>query len=123
MTEQHDTSKKRGPKPIGNAAMTPAERQRRRRENLRTAGSKGFLVELEGLHLQHVEALAQSQGLSTAAALRRIVEPALDRYVGLMRRCDRMLTNGASSEELAEFMQTHWMPELPPMPAESAAEK
>jgi hypothetical protein len=34
-----------------------------------------------------------------------------------------MLANGATPEEVAEFMRAHWMPELPPMPAESAAEK
>lgn len=124
MTDSNTTPpKKRGPKPVGDAAMTTAERQRRRREQLRSAGGKGFLLELEGLHLQHVEALAQSKDMSTAAALRRIVEPALDRYVGLMRRVERMIANGATPEQVAEFMQAHWMPELPPMPSEGAAEK
>jgi hypothetical protein len=124
MTESNNTlPKKRGPKPIGDAAMSTAERQRRRREQLRATGGKGFLLELEGLHLQYVEALAQSQGMSTAAALRLLVDNALSRYVGVMRRAERMGQDGASPEACAQFMSKHLYPELPPMPQEGAAEK
>jgi len=116
MNEQNNTSsKKRGPKPIGDAPMTGAERQRRRREQLRAGGAKGFLLELEGLHLQYVEALAQSQNISTAAALRLLLDRALDQFVGVMRRSERMLDNGASDEKNAKFVRDHLFPELPLM--------
>jgi hypothetical protein len=121
MTDPNNTPpKKRGPKPVGDAAMTNTERQRRRREQLRATGGKGFLLELEGLHLQYVEALAQSQGMSTAAALRLLVDNALSRYVGVMRRSERMAENGASDEACAQFIRDHLYPELPPMPPEAA---
>lgn len=123
MTDPHTPPKKRGPKPVGDTAMTNAERQRRRREHLRTVGSKGFLLELEGLHLDSVETLANSQDMSTAATLRLIVERALDRYVGVMRRVERMSVNGASDEACAQFIQDNLDPELPPMQPEGVVEK
>lgn len=109
------TPKKRGPKPIGDAPMTAAERQRRRREQMRAGGSKSFLLEIDGLHLQHIEELAQSQGITTAAALRQIVSASLDRYVGVMRRAERMVESGASDEEQAKFMLDNLFPELRPI--------
>jgi len=123
MTDPNTPPKKRGPKPVGDTAMTNAERQRRRREQLRSAGRKGFLLELEGLHLQYVETLANSQEMSTAATLRLIVERALDRYVGVMARVERMANNGASDEACAQFIQDHLDPKLPPVPQEDTAAK
>jgi hypothetical protein len=123
MTDQTISPKKRGPKPIGDAPMTNAERQRRRREQHRFTGRKGFLLELEGLHLQYVETLANSQNMSTAATLRLIVERALDRYVGVMARVERMAIIGASDKARAQFIQDHLDPDLPCVPLEGTAEK
>ena len=96
--------------------MTPAERQRRRREQMRAGGAKDFVLTVEGLHLEHVEALAQADGISTAAALRLVLINALDRYVGVMRRSQRMLENGVSDEVRMKFIREYLSPELPPMP-------
>jgi hypothetical protein len=115
MTIPNDAPKKRGRKPLGDAAMSTAERQRRRREQLRMEGAKGFLLELEGLHLQHVEAMANFQGLTAAATVRLLVSNALDRYVGVMRRAERMAELGATDEVCAEFVREHLYPKLPPM--------
>jgi hypothetical protein len=123
MTDQKNSPKKRGPKPVGDVAMTNAERQRRRREQLKSAGKKGFLLELEGLHLQYVETLANSQKMSTAATLRLIVERALDRYVGVMRRVEVMTNNGASDEACAGFVREHLYPTLPGMSYQDITEK
>lgn len=108
---------KRGRKPLGEAPMTAAERKRRSREQLRVAGSKDFLFRLEGLHLQYVEKLADAEKISTASALRLIARMALDRYVGVMRRCERMLENGVSDEVREQFVRDHMFPSLPPIDA------
>jgi hypothetical protein len=104
---------KRGRKPLGSAAMTPAERKRRSREQSRATGAKEFILSLEGWHLQHVEELAKSQNISTSAALRGILETALDRYVGVMRRCAQLRENGASDEAVEIFVNNHLFPPLP----------
>jgi hypothetical protein len=118
MTKTADTQKKLGRKPIGETNMTPAERQRRYREKLREKGRKDFLLTLSGLHLQHVEAFANRHDLTLSAALRLLVEPALDRYVGVMERIQRMSENGATDEACAQFMQEHLFPKLPEMEPE-----
>lgn len=96
--------------------MSPAERKRRSRARQDATDRKHFQLQVQGLHLQYIEALALQQQVSTSAALRRILEPALDRYVGVVRRCDAMLANGATDDEVAQFWRMHWMPELPIMP-------
>lgn len=110
------TGKKRGRKPLGDKPMSGAERQRRSKERRRPDGpTKSFMITLEGLHLEQVEKLAEVQGVSASAAFRAIAEPALDRFVGVMRRADRLLENGRSEEECYKFIQEHLFPALPPM--------
>lgn len=101
---------------VGDVPMTSAERVRRTRQRRQASGVKEFQMQVQGMHLQYVEALAARQEASTSATLRMIFEATLDRYVGVMRRCERMIANGATDEQVAAFMHTYWMPELPPMP-------
>ena len=117
MTAQTPLSSKpnRGRKPLGDAAMTPAERQRRRRELLRTEGDKHYLLRLNGLHQEWVEALAQSGGVSGTKALQNLIEVTLDRYVGVMHRCERLKDMGATDADIEAFMQAHFLPALPPI--------
>lgn len=105
-----------GRKPLGEAAMSATERKRRSRQLQEAAGCKTFQLQVQGAHLQFVEALASTQGISASAALRHILEPALDRYVGVVRRCEAMQANGATEADIAKFLQTYWMPVLPIMP-------
>lgn len=107
---------KRGRKLLGDIAMSAAERKRRSRERQQATGVKEFQLQVQGMHLQYVEQMATRLESSTSAALRLILEAALDRYVGIVRRCERMIANGATDEQVAQFMHTYWMPELPPMP-------
>jgi hypothetical protein len=116
MTRETTTSAKRGRKPLGETAMSPAERKRRSRELLRASGAKEFSLKLQGLHLDYVERLAAQSNTTTAETLRDILESALDRYVAVLIHCERMLDHGATDEEAAHFMSTYWMPALPPMP-------
>lgn len=100
----------------GDAPMSSAERVRRTRERKQASGIKEFQMQVQGMHLDYVEQMAARMETSTGTALRMLLEPALDRYVGVMLRCERMITNGATDEQVAQFMHTYWMPELPPMP-------
>lgn len=113
----HTPGAKRGRKPLGSKAMSAAERKRRSRELGRACGTKEFLLRVEGLHLEHVEALANSQQISTASALKLILDAALDRYVGVMRRAERMLNDGETENMVNRFLSDHLFPALPPMGA------
>lgn len=93
--------------------MTPAERQRRRRELLRAEGDRHYLLRLNQLHQDWVDMLAEAGGISGTAALQTIVEVSLDRYVGVMHRCERLREMGASEEAIEAFMQAHFLPPLP----------
>lgn len=116
MTTEKHNSAKRGRKPLGEGPMSAAERKRRSREQLRASGVREFSLKLQGLHLEYVENAATLRGSSTAEVLRDILENALDRFVGVTKRCERLLDNGATDEEAAAFMNAHLMPPLPPMP-------
>jgi hypothetical protein len=120
MTTEKDNSAKRGRKPLGDGPMSAAERKRRSREQLRASGVKEFSLKLQGLHLEYVENAAALRGSNTAEVLRDILENALDRFVGVTKRCERLLDNGATDEEAAAFMNTHLMPPLPSMPEPEA---
>lgn len=113
MNEEFRAPKKRGPKPIGDAPMTSAERQRRRREQARAAGGKAYQVQLTGLHQGWVDALASAQGISGTAVLQALIEATLDRYAGLMERCNRLRAAGLPDEAIAAFFGRHFMPPLP----------
>lgn len=115
MTEQYstDTPKKRGRKPVGDVAMTPAERQKRRRELLRTEGDKHYMLRLNGLHQAWIENLAKVEGVSGTKALQTVLEASLNRYVGVMHRCERLQEMGASDEAVAAFVQANFFPPLP----------
>jgi len=115
-TEINTQPAKRGRKPLGDAAMSAAERKRRSRERQQATGVKEFQLQVQGMHLAYVEQMAEHINVSASTALRMLLEPALDRYVGVMRRCERMKENGATDAQIDAFVHTHFMPELPPMP-------
>ncbi|HJV82465.1 hypothetical protein [Noviherbaspirillum sp.] len=110
-----EAPRKRGPKPLGDRPMTVAERKRRSREQIRATGAKEFLVRVEGLHLARLEKMAESVNVTVADAFRQIMDPMLDRFAGIMARCERMSDNGASDQAIAEFMRNHLFPPLPPI--------
>lgn len=95
--------------------MTQAEAKRRSREKLRAAGGRDYLIHLNGAHQGWVDALANAQGISGSAVLHGLMEATLDRYAGLMERCNRLREAGASDEAIAAFFGRHFMPPLPDM--------
>lgn len=108
-----DTPKKRGRKPLGETAMTPAERQKRRRELLRSEGDKHYLLRLNGLYQEWVEILAKAEGISGTTALQHMVEASLIHYIGIMHRCERLREMGATDWMIEAFIHKHFLPTLP----------
>jgi hypothetical protein len=106
---------KRGRKPFGQKAMDAAELKRRSRERGRASGEREFLVKINSLHLEYIEKMALAENISLSAALRKVLDAAMDRFVGVVRRTERMLDNGASDQEAEKFMADHLYPELPPI--------
>ena len=102
--------------------MTPTERMQRTRERKQAAGTKRFELHVQGSHLHYIKQMAGQAGMATSQALRTVLELALDRYVGVLIRSERMKANGATDEQVSQFMRTYWIPELPPIeePADQA---
>lgn len=97
--------------------MTPAERQRRRREQMRAAGAKDFVMTVGPRHLVWVKHLAEKQGVSEAAALHHLVDNALDYFDSVMMFHEAMLLKGTPQEECSNFLTEHWPLPPPQMPA------
>lgn len=110
-TEITQLSKKRGRKPTGKAT-TSTERMRRIREREQTEGVKEFRMKVGGLHLEYVEALAKGNGIATSVALSQLLGLALDRYVVVMQRCQQMIDDGATDDQVSQYMRTFWNPRL-----------
>lgn len=96
--------------------MTPAERQRRRREQMRAGGAKDFQLTIGPRHLIWIRRLAEKQGISDVAALHDVVDNALDYFSTVMMCHDALLLKGASQEESARFFLDNWPLPAPPMP-------
>lgn len=95
--------------------MTKAELVRRYREKLKAEGGRHFSVRIEGLHLAAVEEYASARANDPSVLLKNIFQNALDRFTGVVRRAHRLSENGASDAEIAQFIEKHLWPELPPM--------
>lgn len=106
--------KQRGRKPLRQTAMSAVERKRRSRDIARDRGEREFLVKVNGLHLEYLDAMAKAQQISTAAALREILDASLDRFVGVMRRSEDMISQGAGEAEVAQFIKDNLYPPLTP---------
>lgn len=58
-----------------------------------------------------------------SVALKNILEPALDRFVGVMRRCEELAAAGATDQAVTKFVEDHLFPALPPMSGKGGAKK
>lgn len=68
------TPHKRGRKPLGERAMTGAERMRQVRARLHADGGKTFAITVRGRRLEVVEQLAQATGEPLGRTLQNIVD-------------------------------------------------
>ena len=116
MDKANEVPKKRGRKPIGERAMTPAEAKRRSREKMRAAGAKDYLMTVGPHHLTSIKHLAEKHGISEASALFMVLDNALDYFTSVMACHDGMLLIGMPQDECSRFVLDHWPLSAPPMP-------
>jgi hypothetical protein len=96
--------------------MTPAEAKRRSREKMRAEGAKDYLLTVGQHHLVWIKHLAEQQGISEAAALRVVLDNALDYFCSFSASLAAMKVAGASPEECDSFVKTYWPLPPPKMP-------
>ncbi len=121
-TKAAPTPRKRGPKPIGGAPMTAAERKRRSRARQVLEGTRAeFMISLSGETLKFVSQMAESNGVSRAAVVQEFLDMAIHIVQSTVTKADRMLTDGASMDEVQSVMRQAFS--APIAPAEEAQQE
>lgn len=110
----HNTRHKPGPKPLGERSMSSTERARKRRELMRDAGYKSFLLQVSPERAQHIQNYAKLHGLSTSAAFHELMDRALSHFVDCMERADYLQSIGEPERVAKIFLAAHLPPEPPP---------
>lgn len=112
---QKTIAKKRGPKPLGERAMTPAERQRKRREAIRANGGRTFILDVGQNDLAWLELEAMHTGRPVAEILKEVLGLSLQRYGEIAHRVTQLSSLGASPSSCARFVELHAFPAVPPI--------
>lgn len=97
--------------------MTPAERQRKRRDAIREVGGRTFLMEISNKDIKWLEFEAQQTGRSITEILKEVLGLSLHRYGEFFERSMELAELGASSETLELFEQLHAFPAVPTLDA------
>lgn len=111
MTER--IKKKAGRKPLGDKAMTRNERMQKTNDARKARGVRSFLMHVEPMHLEWIEQMAQQSGAPVTTTFKHVVEAALDRYAGVMKRVQFLEVDCSNPEAAAAFVQAHLSPALP----------
>lgn len=96
--------KRRGRKPLGDRAMTVAERKRASRIKQSQAGSTELMLRLSGGTLEFVDAIAHSYGTTRADTVELLLDLAISKMAKTMVEWDRMTRAGASEQEATAVM-------------------
>lgn len=110
---EKNTAKKRGPKPQGERPMTAAERQRKRREALKAAGRRTFLMEIGDETLKWMDVESKRTGKPVSEIMKEVVGLSLARYATVVERMVELAHYGASPETLEAFEKLHAFPDVP----------
>lgn len=93
--------------------MTAAERQRKRRDAIRGAGGRTFLMDISSKELKWLEFEAQQTGRSVTEILKEVLGLSLHRYGQFFERAMELAQLGASAETLELFERLHAFPKVP----------
>ena len=118
--QKNDPPKQRGRKPIGDKAMTAAERQQRRRAAIKADGAKAFVMHIAPMHLVWIERAAAKSGMPLHIVLTDVLERALDRFAGVMKRVAFLELDCNNPHAAAAFIETHLSPPVPSLEALAA---
>lgn len=97
--------KKRGPKPKGEQAMTPAERKRLSRARQAEDGYVEFVVRAKGETLKLIDLFAYANGVSRSTVVTEFLDMALALVNGTLVRADQMLAKGATAHDVQQVMR------------------
>lgn len=98
---------KRGPKPAGDRALTAAERKRRSRQRLVSAGDVEIMVRLKGGIVNLVDQLAAVQSVTRSEVVEGMLDMAVAKMVLAIAEADELIAAGATDEEVAERVRAH----------------
>lgn len=93
--------------------MTAAERQRKRRDAIRDAGGRTFLMDISSKDIKWLEFEAQQTGRSITEILKEVLGLSLHRYGQFFERSMELARLGASAETLELFERLHAFPKVP----------
>lgn len=110
---EKNVAKKRGRKPLGKLPMTDADRQRKRRQAIKSAGARTFLMEVGAQNLKWIESESLRTGEPIADILKKVLGISLDRYGQVVERMVELAHIGASPETIEAFLKLHAFPAVP----------
>lgn len=97
--------KRKGRKPIGDKALTSAEKMRIYRQRLRDGGGKTFAIDISGERMRWITALAETAETTEGEMLRRIVTKAIDWRIELYHKACQLQEAGASQNAVIQFYE------------------
>ena len=102
--EQNDElkPKKRGRKPVGEQAMTPAERKRLSRARQADDGYVEFFVRAKGETLKFIDLFANKNQMSRSAVVAWFLDMAISRTSGTLDQTVQMLAEGATQDDVLQ---------------------
>jgi hypothetical protein len=99
MTDNAQSRKRRGPKPIGERTMTAAERKRRSRVKQANEGYAEFMVRVSGDTLNFIDLFASSNGVTRTDVVAAFLDLAIKRLGEEMGRALERMKQGDSAED------------------------
>jgi len=92
---------KPGPKPIGEKAMTAAERKRKSRKIQAVEGSVEFSMKMHGARLEFVTMYAAALNQSRGAVIASLIDESITRHQLILQRTAQLQSEHASDEHIA----------------------
>src|SRR4051812_45567176 len=117
-SEQALPTRRRGPKPLGDRSMTPAERQQRSRDRLRHDGGHLWTVRIPAEKWAHLEKWPRARDERASQLLGQLLGSVIDRFIAVNDLTLAMMRAGATAQEAADFHQQQLFPSLPSAPTE-----
>lgn len=97
---------KRGRKPLGERAMSAAERKRLSRNRQAGQGSVEFNLRLSGGTLNFVDQLALTHGMGRSETMELLLDMAIARVATVVAEAELLMEQGGSQEDVAIMMSS-----------------
>lgn len=92
---------KPGPKPVGEKAMTAAERKRKSRKIQAVEGAVEFSMKIHGARLEFVTMYAAALNQSRGAVIASLIDDSITRHKLILQRTAQLQNEHASDEHIA----------------------